>query len=128
MEFQVLSFWKLQTHTYIGQCTFKITGFTIVPCQLDICRIWIMNKMIETTKLKLPCAAIIPEKYCQYLLQFFSQSEWACYCYWRPHFYYGLSHWRQWSITQWHNVKFLQTFANSVHCGTESISYLGPKV
>ena len=27
-----------------------------------------------------------------------------------------------------HNTKFLQPLVNSVHCGTESISYLGPKI
>ena len=27
-----------------------------------------------------------------------------------------------------HNAKFLQPFVNSVRCGTESISYLGPKI
>ena len=26
------------------------------------------------------------------------------------------------------NVEFLQPFENSVYCGTESISYLGPKI
>ena len=27
-----------------------------------------------------------------------------------------------------HNAEFLQPFVNSVRCGTESISYLGPKI
>ena len=27
-----------------------------------------------------------------------------------------------------HKAKFLQPFVNSVRCGTESISYLGPKI
>ena len=27
-----------------------------------------------------------------------------------------------------HNAEFLQPFVNSVHCGTETISYLGTKI
>ena len=27
-----------------------------------------------------------------------------------------------------HNAEFLQPLVNSVHCGTESISYLGPNI